>query len=146
MFGITLEELHASMVHVPIAFLSIGYLFDLAGVLRRNDVLTLMGFYSLVIGWLGATVAVATGLLVRENAEAIPGADVLVRWHQLNGIGLTTLFGLLILLRLPQKGRLSGSSARIYLVLGVVGTAMVLWQGYIGGRMVYEYGAGTIQR
>ncbi len=145
MLGISLEEIHASSVHVPLVLLTLSVIFDILGYIRRTESFRTMALYSLGIGWLGAVSSVVSGWLVQENGEAIPGADRILYWHRLNGFMILGIFGLSLLLRLWQRERLRGKAALGYLILGVVGMALVLVQGYLGGRMVYDYSVGTTQ-
>lgn len=145
MFGLTLEELHSASVHVPITLLVLGTLFDLGGYFRRNSDFQLVGFFSLLLGWLGAVSSVVTGWLVQENAittfNGLGFDDRLVFLiHRLNGFAILTVFAGLLVVRIPKRGSLPEQRGRLYVTVGVIGMLLVLLQGYLGGRMVYGYG------
>lgn len=143
MWGISQEELHATMSHGPIVLLVLAVLFDLLSYARRIADLQIVAFILLGLGWLGSVGAVATGWLVQENGQAIPQTETLLWIHRANGFLIVGVFGGLLLVRVWQRGRLPGS-ARAYVIAGLVGMLLVVLQGYMGGTMVYDYGVGTL--
>jgi uncharacterized membrane protein len=132
--------LHPSIVHFPIALLIVSVVLDAAGVLFRRASLTQAGFYTLIIGSLGATAAVLTG--PEEDARDAAAQTILHR-HELFA-ALTVLCCLVMVgMRLGNVEGLYGTGALGYLALGVVLIACILLTGYFGGQMVYDHGVGV---
>lgn len=155
LFGLSLAEVHAAMVHIPIVMLPLGVLVELFGLTRAGRQVGMAGFYLMLIGWLGAGAAVISGWQVQGNAQSASGAASLLFWHRLNGLVIVGLFGLMLLARasaLRLRSAATGADGAVmalnlswrqrlaYAGLGIVGLILVLIQGYLGGRMVYHFG------
>ncbi len=151
------DGLHPIIVHFPIGLLMAApVLVILSLVLRRHErgigiaALTLM-----VLGTVGAAVAVATGEAAEElvdRTDAIAG--VLEQHSELAEtargifIGLTVLYALLLLLPvlvmrfakrdLPRSAQYAATA--LFLVLYGVGALVLSNVGHLGGRLVHEYG------
>jgi uncharacterized membrane protein len=133
-------QLHPSVVHFPIALLIVSVALDAAGVLFRRASLTQAGFSTLVIGSLGAAVAVLTG---PEEEARDAAAQTILHRHEL--FAALTVFCCLVMvgMRLGNVEGLYGTGVLGYLALGIVLIACVLLTGYVGGQMVYEHGVGV---
>jgi uncharacterized membrane protein len=129
------EQLHGGSTHLPIALAIASALFDLCACLIKpgtvRQQLHSAGFYSLLLGTLGAFAAVYSGL-------------ILTRWD-VGGTGLTWLhhvfvwpaFALLIGLSVWRV--IVGTNTpvfRAYLAVMLVAAALVSVAGYWGGEML----------
>lgn len=159
-----IPDLHPGVVHFPIALLSFG---SVAGLLylywKPRYEMRVLTWYPLWVGWLGALVAVATGLFAQSGLP--PNAP----YAQVLNVHVSTGFAVAILYAIPlyrqwllgkrgPKGRaqertktkaptadlLDEPSARGWLtaVFGV-GLLLVLIVGASGGRLVFEWGVNV---
>jgi len=133
-------KMHGGTTHFPIALVIVSVLFDLAGSFvldspdksRRAGFLA-AGFYTLILGALGAFGAVASGLVMSH--WQLWGEGNLARHHTF----LWPAFGLLIGLavwRLVVRGRASARAFKIYLAASTVTAALMGAAGYWGGELL----------
>lgn len=155
-----LPDLHPSVVHYPIAFLLLG---SAAGLLylhwRPSPALRTLTWIPLLLGWVGAWIAVLTGLLAQSGLP--PGAPYrpVLDTHVYLGFGVAILYAIpLYRWWLHSKRKLSGkrklpgtppdlldtTPARRWLTLiFVLGILLVLLAGAYGGQLVHEWGVNV---
>lgn len=134
--------LHPAIVHFPIALLIVSVVLDACGVGFRRASLTQAGFYTLIIGSLGATAAVLTG--PEEEAKDAASLTILHR-HELFAALIVLCCLIMVGMRLGNVNGLFGAGVFGYLALGVVLIACIVLTGYFGGQMVYNHGVGVTQ-
>lgn len=138
-----LTPLHPRFVHFPIALSLVGVLFLLLGMLRRHETWIGYGRISLLLGWLGVLAAVVTGLIDQAAAPQNATVTAVIDQHITAGIALLIAAGLAIYWPLRVK-RLWDSPARWgYVALLAVIVLLVLVEGWLGGKLVYELGVGV---
>ena len=137
-----LQNLHPLIVHYPIAFLTASVpIYLLAWILRRES-LELVGLWLLLLGTLGAGLAVYTGLSGSEGVMIAPSVRDLVltyhKWFMCTVLALSVLLAAWALLARPMPRR-----GRAFFMIGLVLMALVLTKGAdYGGWMVFGYNAG----
>jgi uncharacterized membrane protein len=130
---------HPIMVHFPIALLLASVALDWVGYLLARPGFTRAGFYTLVLGALGAGVAALLG------PDHVDGADAtaLLNWHQLFAL-LTVLIAVtLVAIRFFGVDGISGGPALVYLAATLALVAAVCMTGYFGGELTYHLGVGV---
>jgi len=65
-----MPNLHPLVVHLPIALLIVGFLFDVFGLLMRKDWAKRAGLVLIVLGSVGALTAMLSGSAAEEAVEA----------------------------------------------------------------------------
>jgi uncharacterized membrane protein len=129
------------VVHFPIALLFVAVGLELLGLYGPwRERLRPAALVTLVLGTLGAAVAVATG--PDENMRGI----AIGHTHESMAKLTLILFGLLTAWRLYgawKKQTEGGLRTVAFLVLAVVGLGVLTYTGYLGGQLVYEHGAGV---
>jgi uncharacterized membrane protein len=133
-------KMHGGATHFPIALVMVSALFDTAGLLvpdnpakTRRAGLHSAGFYTIVLGALGAFGAVGSGLVMAKGQ--LLGHGNLARHHMFVWPG----FGLLITLavwRLVVRDRASARGFKIYLAGSVLAAVLISAAGYWGGEML----------
>jgi len=140
-------QLHPVADHFTVALVLIAILIDLGGSLfssrlwLRNMAVTLMV--------LGAIAAFASNVTGGWEADRVwdsvngPGKDVLKR-HAEFGDYLPWVIAALAVWRLGVQflGFLSGTRL-LYLLAALIVGAVIIYQGHLGGELVYTYGVGT---
>ena len=132
--------MHGGTTHFPIALVMASALFDLAGLFvpensekSRRAGFRAAGFYSLILGGLGALGAIVSGLVISHGQ--LWGRGNLAHHHMF----LWPAFGLLTSLavwRLVVGNHASNRAFRIYLGVAFVTAAFMGAAGYWGGELL----------
>ncbi len=133
-----LQEVHPSLVHVPIALLPVSIGADLIGRATGNRGLLETARYTIGIAAVGSALAGVSGFVAQEEVN-VEGEtmDILITHRNLN-IGSTILAGALALWRSRHYRPSLG-----YLGLGLAGVCALTYSGYLGGTLVYKHGVGV---
>jgi uncharacterized membrane protein len=124
----------------PIALLFTSLALDWLGYCLKHLSLTRAGFYTLVLGALGAGFAALSG---PDGAVGDPSVPALLAAHQ-TFASLTVLLAVsLVALRFFSVGGLRGWWAPVYLAATVALLACVSLTGYYGGEMTYHHAVGV---
>jgi len=150
---------HAAVVHFPIALLICGSLALLGTLYRWPRVeLRIIGWGLLLPGWLALVAAIVSGIVSQGALPPDAPYRPLLNWHTGSGLVLAVLYGdlvyrlwLLWTRRNKQEGEdwtwlgdiLSGGGGKWrFTVQLVVGIGLIAFSGWLGGQLVYEFGAG----
>src|SRR5207253_2143383 len=138
---------HPFVDHFTVALILLGIVTDLAGsIFSARLWIRYMALSLMIVGAIGAAASNVTGgweaHRVWESVSG-PGKTVLER-HAWWGDVLPWVFAGLALWRLGSQfvGFLAATRP-IYLLLVIVGGALIVYQGHLGSVMVYDYGIGT---
>jgi uncharacterized membrane protein len=140
-------QLHPVVDHFTVALIVVGILVDLVASLFSSRIwLRLMALSLMILGTAAAWGSNLTGGWeagrVWDNVNG-PALDVLKR-HAWLGDKLPWVFLVLALWRLGVQFTLYlGRSRPIYLLVAVIAGCVIIYQGSLGGRLVYDYGVGT---
>jgi uncharacterized membrane protein len=140
-------QLHPVVDHFSIALLVVAVVIDIAALIfsqrpsLRHTALTLI-----IIGAIAAAASYGTGDLEGGRIwDLVTGkAHDVLKLHAQLGYYLMIVFAVLALWRiLIEAFAFMQGSRQIYLALAVVAVAALLYQGSLGGELVYTYGVGT---
>lgn len=165
-----LVKLHPASVHFPIALLlsaSVSGLFYLYG--KRLPLLLTLVWPLMGLGWIAAIVAALTGLITQRGLPPQAPYQSILNWHITTGLAQIVVYGLLLYQRwryptlVKQRARrrggrtaeanslaapddlLNDSASRIGITLLLVsGIVLILASGWIGGRLVFEWGVNVV--
>ncbi len=133
-----LAEVHPSVVHFPIALLPVAIGADAIGLATRSRDLLGAGKLGIVAATVGAAVAGVFGFIAQEEVNLEGSApDVLVTHRTLNVMALGAMTAMAtwrVTRKRPTLGYLLGGAA----LLGAVS-----YSAYLGGKLVYDHGAGV---
>jgi len=139
---INTAHLHPMLVHFPIALIMVGFLADLLFLFKKTDWLSKAGFFLMVLGTLGAIIAVMTGVLFTQQ----PTEGEVVKIYEIHTrAAVITLLIMLfvtitrIIFFVKQK---EDKFRWSILVLYFLGALAVSYTGFMGGTMVYSYFLG----
>lgn len=140
-------DLHPVADHYAIALLTVAVLIDLfASLVPARIWLRYAALLLTILGALSAGASYGTGTLEAGriwNALGPDAKDILHRHGQL-GEYLAIAFGVLALWRiLIQAVTFFAGSRTFYLLVAIVAIGALTYQAYLGGKLVYNYGAGT---
>jgi uncharacterized membrane protein len=141
-------QLHPVVDHFSIALLVVAVVIDIVALIfsqrvsLRHTALTLM-----IIGAVAAAASYATGDIEGDRVWDLvvnPSAKDVLKHHAQLGYYLMIVFAFLALWRiLIEVLGFMRSTLQIYLALALLAVAALLYQGSIGGELVYTYGVGT---
>jgi uncharacterized membrane protein len=140
---------HPLTVHLPIGLLLGNALLTMLYLRRNDQAFEISAFHCLWLGWLGVLLAVSTGTIdaVRQLFRAIsPRADALgwINAHALVGIAILVVYWQAWQLRRRHPGILTDARLRRgYLARLVLGIALIVLDGWLGGHMVYTLRLGV---
>lgn len=138
----TFSPFHPRVVHFPIALSVVGILFIVYGILRRQDRWTLYGQVTLLLGWLGVMAAVVTGLIDQAKAPQDTAVAAVINQHITAGVALLIAAGLALYWPIKDKKLFSSNARWGYVALLVVIVLLVFIEGWLGGKLVYQYHVG----
>lgn len=137
-----LHLIHPAIVHVSVAFLVVGGLVEVGGVLARRESPTRFGGWLVGIGTASLVVTVVTGYLA-ANTVAVPDeARGLLGAHERNGWILLGLFLLALFWKAWHRGEV-GSGRTIYVLVLLAGIVLTAYSAFLGGKLVYRHGVGV---
>jgi uncharacterized membrane protein len=134
-------ELHPALIHFPIAFLLGGLLIDLAAWFRPRESLTRVASGLLAAGVVSGVAAAFAGVIsfftVPAHTEA---AHEQMSSHLVLASAALVLFSLVAIARWRRRTQPASALA---LSTGLLGSALLIGAAFLGGRIVYEGGAGV---
>ncbi|MDQ7039265.1 MAG: DUF2231 domain-containing protein [Aquificota bacterium] len=136
---------HPPAVHFAVALPAVTLILQAFYILRNRKPDGLEFLFILMTSGAVAGAAV-TGYVAHESIEDIPirsDALNLLHTHETLGIYLALFFGLIFILRLLYWFKPSGTLRFLYVLLLLLGSAVVLFQGNLGGKLVYDFGLGV---
>ena len=138
-------DFHPLIVHFPIVCIILAAVFDWVAHFTRFDHFHKTGFALLIAGALLSIPTTYTGESAAELANKIPLIEKALGHHE--DLSTFALWSALLLavakIHLVARHRYSGTRKLIHTILVTACAGLVSWSAYTGGRLVYEFGAGT---
>ena len=137
------SHFHPMLVHFPIAIITIGFLFDLFSVFRKNEpCLSKTGYWLEIIGMVSAVLAFGSGYFFTSPMEGEAGIvrddHELYATITLVSIILATLFRIVV----RYLNKESTNIKYLSLALFFISFVFVSLTGYLGGVLVIDYMIG----
>jgi len=134
---------HPICVHFAIALSVFGLLLDWIGSLRQQTPWQQAGRLSFLAGVVAIGLAVLSGWIEQQLPQPASVFDTQIEnilvYHEYLGYGLFGFFIALAVARLQISSRLPA----LFMILSGLGLAGLVVEGYLGGELVYRYGAGV---
>ncbi len=134
------DTIHPIVVHFVIAMVLFAVICDLVGYLTKNTRLFEVGWWNMVFATVSIFIAIIFGQIEAGLAEPYPAAVSDLNLHTLIGWSLSGIIAALtgwryiIRIRTPERLPIP------YLGLNALLTAVVLFQVYLGDKLVWVYG------
>ena len=137
-----MESVHPLVVHFPIALLLSAVAVDGLALALKRPSIHRVALWNLVLGTVGAAVAVLSGLQAEDVAKHSFEIWQILELHK--RLGITTLIlGIMMSgLRLARRDRLTPRVRLATLVVMAAMASTLTWGASLGGRLVYEFGVG----
>jgi len=133
-----LSEIHPSLVHYPLALLPIAVGADAVGNATGNRKLNYAGKLAIAGAAISASVAGIFGLIAQEEVSLDEEGEKVLQTHRTLNVGLLGALTTMAVVRSHRKKPGIG-----YLVAGFSVLAVTLFSAYLGGKLVYDHGAGV---
>ncbi len=134
------HPLHPALVHLPTALWPAALFFDLFSQTDRGGVVPVqIAYYAILLGLVVAAAAAVTGLADWLDIKPEKPARKLGLAHMLLNLTAVALFALNLWLR-AQLPAATVTLPLPHLGLTVLGNLLLAVSGYLGGRLVYQYG------
>ena len=137
------HPIHPMLVHFPIALLFASVLFDLASFLSGWEDFKRAGFWLLILGWIGGLAATLSGVLSEDVAKNAGVPEKAIDRHEFFALTTLALFAILILVRILGRNHGSRKVRWLYMAAAFIGLSFLSVTGYLGGDLVFRYGAGV---
>jgi uncharacterized membrane protein len=139
-FSDTIQDAHPIIVHFPIALLIVSAAVTIVAFIKSSASLQQTSWLLLWLGTFGAIFASITGLIAHVPYEETELHSV-IETHQFLSLGVTGLFISVSIWRLISRLRGADIGTKpLYLVLVLVGVAVLSFTGMKGGDLVFDYG------
>jgi uncharacterized membrane protein len=134
---------HPIIVHFAVALTLFGFVVDWVGSMRGQAKTQDIGRGCFLAGVVALGGAVLSGWIEQELPRPASVFDeqmqTVLFQHEYLGYGLFALFLVLAIVRLRIRDRLPV----LFVLLAALGSVGIIIQGYLGGELVYRYGAGV---
>jgi uncharacterized membrane protein len=138
-----LHTLHPAVVHFPVALLLCALLAETVWLWRKAEFWRDMAFWLLLGGTLGAFVAALTGGWAEDSLTMSNTLHEAVEQHETVGYILVWLYACLLVWKILRRQAMQTAENRMFLGALLVASALLVYSGWLGGELVYEYGAGV---
>ena len=136
--AIRLHQMHPALVHLPITLLPLAVGADLLGCIIGGKSLHSFGQKAIVLAAAGAGAAAVTGLIAGEEVNVEDGARDMLMTHRNLNFAVTVAAIWMAAVRSQRK-----TPAALYLGVGAASVGLLAYTAYLGGKLVYESGAGV---
>jgi len=141
------HPIHPMLVHFPVAFwtvATVAYVADAAGM---GEAATAIAKLSNATGLIMAIFAMAAGLLELRAIDSQSEAMRVATWHMMVMATAWVCFLLALLLSISARAALDHATAQLAGVASAgVGFLLMSVGGWLGGRLIYEFGIGVRSR
>ena len=133
---------HPLFVHFPIALLIVSGIIALIDLLKANEQLKKIILWNLIFALISFIFTISLGFI---DANAIPHNEIIhkiMEVHEKIGIllfAITFILTMWLIIRISKMAKLENL---LFVILLWFAMALVSYNGYLGGKMVYDNGAG----
>jgi len=133
------SHIHPMVVHFPIALIMVGFLFEFVSLfLKKEPCFSKTALYLMVLGTLGAGVALTSGYLFTSALTEGEVAKIYI-WHRTGAIIALIIMTIACTVRIYVAKKTSSPLKWIAFGLYFLGTLAISFTGFMGGTMVYKY-------
>ena len=144
-----LAQYHPLLVHFPIAFFILYFIFESAGIIFNKEYLLKSAVIILTLGVVGAVESVLTGnqaeRLLKVQGVLSPAIHDIVEEHESWATITLWFFFFVLVLRafLTLNKRFVGKIRYLFVMFSLIGVFLIYKTGEYGGKLVFDHGAGT---
>lgn len=137
------HPIHPMLVHFPVATWFLSTIGDVIGLFTNEQVSWMAGVL-LVIGTITALLAMVAGLLELGKIDQQSPAMKIANQHMMLMMTSWSFYAISLFLRLD--GTRLGQPDILAVAMSAAGFIILCIAGWLGGKLVYEYGTGVHSR
>jgi len=141
-FGYDLPRLHAVLNDLPVLLVA-AVAFEVAWLVTRRESLRAAGYWTLILGTIGAGLAVLSGLGAEDHIAHGEAIHRIMEEHEDLAYWTLGIFAVVTLWRVIRERGMKRGERLAALALALVGTGMLVATGEHGGEMVFDHAAGV---
>jgi uncharacterized membrane protein len=135
------HPLHPMLVGIPIGLWLFALICDLIGLGLQDQTASVVAFYSMVGGLVGALCAAVPGVIDYLSLKEGTRPKRIALWHMSINIAVITLFAVNIGMRVPDI-----ASPPVFAIgLSAVAIALLAVSGWLGGELVHILGISVVE-
>jgi uncharacterized membrane protein len=132
---------HVLLIHFPLGLWPLVFPLELAGWLGGWEAAWRLAFWANAAAALMAVPAAATGLIDFAGLKRGRAAERTAYLHMAAMLGAAACFGGELCFH-PPGAAIPAPRAFVNLGMTLLGSAALLWGGWLGGELVFRHGAG----
>ena len=136
--------LHPLIIHFPIVFILIACFGYAWYVFKQDDFALKAAIYAHISGIIGFAIAIITGQWAEADLPHTITTHEMIEQHSLLSWVSVWLFALLYVWQLLRIKKMPPWEKWLFVAIFVGGTSIMAFSAHLGGRMVYEKGAGVV--
>lgn len=136
--------LHPLIIHFPIVFIFIAGFAYIWYIFKQADFVLNVAIYAHIGGIIGFALAIITGQWAEADTPHTPAIHEMIEQHGLLSWVSVWLFALLYVWQLLRVKKFLFWEKWLFVAIFVGGTGIMAFSAHLGGRMVYEKGAGVM--
>jgi uncharacterized membrane protein len=141
------HPIHPMLVHFPIAFWTVATWAYVADAADMSEVAAAVAKYSNDAGLIMGMLAMIAGLLELRSIESRSKTMQVATWHMMVMATAWVCFLLALVLPISAGAPTDQSTAQLASTASaVVGFLLMSGGGWLGGRLIYEFGTGVRSR
>jgi len=133
---VTLPPLHPALVHLPIAFVVLSFLTDIAAKITKRESLAHTAWWSLVAALIDGALTIAAGYWDMNRAALTADTHSYVNLHLLIGWLLAACLLVLTVWRWRIRQQARRVVTKPYVIGALLVLALTFFQGWYGGELV----------
>lgn len=138
--------IHPRIVHFPVALLIAAAIFGILALILKNKRRKFIGLliWNLAFGVIGAFFTIISGL--REAKTLVHNDKIhgIMKTHELFGYIFSGVFLILLVWMIIRESKMRLREFTSIVILLVLTSGLLVFGAHLGGRLVYEEGAGVL--
>jgi uncharacterized membrane protein len=130
-------RMHPALVHLPIGFLFLAVLLELAALTRRGREFVGCAGFALAATLIACLPALVSGFVRTSEMWPAGAPPDTATWHRNLMLGMAALAALALVLRVAFRGRLAGARRAAYLAVLAAAVVVAGVGGHLGGKLVF---------
>lgn len=136
-------NLHPVIVHFPIALLVVAALLAIISLVNKKESWKEWMFKNLVLGLAFVPLAIIAGIVEEQNLLHNEAIHSVLMTHKYNGFVILFVYLILTLWFWRRRNSIKSVEYTAWVLCLLFATGLLSYQGYLGGKMVFDLGAGV---